>query len=326
MPTGVEFLEKHGVLKLINKTDRKEFYGVRYIPNNSRTVEGKFKSGVGLGVRRTVLSEALYEKLISFDNVSIYENCELTDIYKNDESVGVEIKEGGNNRKYEFDYLVGCDGIRSKVRKLCDLESNKYIEHQRFGARTHFEIEPWTDLVEVYWKNYIEAYIIPVASNIVQFAFLWDNKFVRPQSRYRMDLGLKELFPDLFDRVEDCKQVSRLMTVGPIAVASKKPYKDRVIILGDAYVYLDGITGEGISIAFKESECLADSVSNHPDDFINYYEIEVKKIMNNYLRMTNLALLLSYYPILRRIVFPFISNKFFSHLLEVNMGRERLFG
>jgi len=140
-----------------------------------------------------------------------------------------------------------------------------------------------------------------------------------------MDVGLKELFPELFKRVEGCKQVSKLKTIGPIAASSKKLYKNRVILLGDAYTYLDGITGEGISIAFKEAQCLSDSVFNYSDDFIKYYEKEVKKITNNYLRMTNLALLLSYYPILRKILFPFITNKFFSHLLEINMGREKLF-
>jgi len=326
MPTGVEFLKKHDLLNLINSNDKKEYYGVKYVANNAKTLEGRFKSGFGLGIKRTVLSEALYKKLTHFQNVKIYENSELVDIYKNDDSVGVEIANDVNNKKYEFDYLIGCDGIISKVRKLCILESNKYIEHQRIGARMHFDTETWSDLVEVYWKDYIEAYITPVGSNIVQFAFIWDNKSVRPQSRYRMDVGLKELFPQLFKRVEGCKQVSKLKTIGPIAVSSKKLYKNRVILLGDAYTYLDGITGEGISIAFKEAQCLADSVFNYSDDFIKYYEKEVKKITNNYLRMTNLALLLSYYPILRRILFPFITNKFFSHLLEVNMGRERLVG
>ena len=326
MPTGVEYLTKHKILELINPDDKKEFRGVRYISNNSKYLEGRFKSGFGLGIKRAVLSEAFYKKLAQLNNVTICENSELVDIYKNDESVGIEIKDGDNNKKYEFDYLIGCDGIRSKVRKLCKLESNKYAEHQRIGARMHFETEPWSDLVEVYWKDYIEAYITPVGYNIVQFAFIWDNKSVRPQSRYRMDVGLKELFPELFKRVENCKQLSKLKTVGPIAVSSKKLYKNRVILLGDAYTYLDGITGEGISIAFKEAEILADSISNHSDDFIKYYEKEVKIITNNYLRMTNLALHVSYFPILRRILFPFVTNKFFSHLLEINMGRERLFG
>lgn len=323
MPTGVKFLERHGVLGLINKSDRNEFYGVRYIPNNSKQIEGRFKPGHGLGIRRTVLSEALYKKAKQYENVIIKENSELIDIYENDSLVGIEIKEGENKKKHEFDYLIGCDGIRSKVRKLCDLDSNKYIENQRIGARMHFEIEPWSDLVDVYWKDYIEAYVTPVGNKLVQLAFLWDNKFVRPQAGARMDEGLKELFPELFQRVEGCNQVSKLKTVGPISAASKSVYKNRVLLLGDAYVYLDGITGEGISIAFKEAECLAASLDSFSEAFFESYEKEVKRITSKYLSMTKLALLLSYYPILRRITFPFISNKFFSRALEINMGREK---
>ena len=43
MPTGVGFLEQHEVLSLINPNDKKVFQGVRYISNNSKTLEGRFK-------------------------------------------------------------------------------------------------------------------------------------------------------------------------------------------------------------------------------------------------------------------------------------------
>ena len=77
MLTGVEFLEQHEVLNLISPNDKREFYGVRYVANNAKTLEGKFKSGFGLGIKRTVLSEALYKKLMHFSNVKIYEKSEI---------------------------------------------------------------------------------------------------------------------------------------------------------------------------------------------------------------------------------------------------------
>jgi len=326
MPTGVEFLEKHGVIDLIDENDKKDFHGVRYISDNAKILEGKFKCGYGLGVKRTVLSSALHLRGLSFDNVKIFENNELVDIKRNDKKVVIEISNGETINEYEFDYLIGCDGIRSKVRRLSALDNNKYIEYQRIGARVHYEIEPWSELVQVYWKDHIEAYITPVSNNTVQFAFLWDNKAVKPQGKYSLDKDLNELFPELFDKVTGCKEFSKLRSVGPISVTSKDIFNNRVVLLGDAYMYLDGITGEGISTAFKEAECLADFIINHGHDFKKYYEQEVRRITNNYLRMTHMALLLSYYPLLRKFTFPLISSKFFSHLLEVNMGREKLFG
>ena len=134
MPIGVEFLNKHNILDLISKDERKEFYGVRYISNNAKTVEGRFKSGFGLGIKRTTLSDALCKKLLGFKNVVIKEHSELININKNEDSVEVDILESDKNKQYEFDYLIGCDGLRSKVRKLCELLSNKYDEDQRIGA------------------------------------------------------------------------------------------------------------------------------------------------------------------------------------------------
>lgn len=326
MPTGVEFLEKHGVMDLVDTNDKKEFYGVRYISDKAKILEGRFDSGYGFGIRRTVLSNALYKRADDFDSVQINENSELVNIVGNDRSAVIEISNNYEIKEYEFDFLIGCDGIRSKVRKLCGLENNKYLEYQRIGARIHYEIKPWSDVVEVYWKEHIEAYVTPVSPYSVQLAFLWDNKSVKPQSGYRLDKGLIDLYPELFERVKDCKELSRLKTVGPISAYSKKLYRNRIILLGDAYMYLDGITGEGISTAFKEAESLADSIFNHGHEFNKYYEKEVTKITNNYLRMTHLALLLSYYPFVRKTIFPLMSNKFFTHLLEVNMGRQRLFG
>ena len=325
MPTGVEYLQNHGILGLINENNSKEFYGVRYITGNTKILEGRFRSGYGLGVRRTVLSEALYSRANSFNNVKIIENNELVYIKENDKNVVIEISNGDSIYEYEFDYLIGCDGIRSKVRKLSGLESDKYVEYQRIGARIHYEKQPWSELVEVHWRNYIEAYVTPVADKEVEFAFIWDNKSVKPQEKYKLDKGLKELFPELFERVKDCKELSKLRSIGPISVTSKAIFKNRVILLGDAYVYLDGITGEGISMAFKQAECLAESICKYGNGFHNAYKKEVNKIVNNYLIVTHVALLLSYYPFLRKIIFPLISNKFFSHLLEVNMGREKLF-
>ena len=323
MPTGVEFIQRHGMMDFLDK-DYKKFYGVRYIPDNAKILEGIFNNGYGLGVRRTVLSRALYNKCLNSALINIHELSELQEIIKNDEIVVVEINSDKAVNNFEFDYLIGCDGLRSKVRKLAGLESNKYLECQRIGARIHYEKSPWSELVEVYWKQHIEAYVTPVSDNTIELAFLWDNKYIRPQENYRLDRGLKDLFPELFERVEGCKELSRLRSVGPISVTSKDIYKDRIILLGDAYIYLDGITGEGISIAFNEAEILAESIHNHDDDFIKYYKNEVKKITKRYLLMTHLVLLFSYYPSLRKFVFPLISKKFFSHLLEVNMGRKGL--
>src|ERR1700734_4269986 len=44
--------------------------------------------------------------------------------------------------------------------------------HRRFGLRRHYHLPPWTDLVEVHWAEGAEAYVTPVAADLVGVAIL----------------------------------------------------------------------------------------------------------------------------------------------------------
>src|SRR5665648_584872 len=43
---------------------------------------------------------------------------------------------------------------------------------RRFGLRRHYRVAPWTDLVEVHWARSAEAYVTPVAPDLVGVALL----------------------------------------------------------------------------------------------------------------------------------------------------------
>ncbi len=43
---------------------------------------------------------------------------------------------------------------------------------RRFGVRRHYDVEPWSDLVEVHWSPAAEAYITPVDEHTVGVAVL----------------------------------------------------------------------------------------------------------------------------------------------------------
>ena len=65
-------------------------------------------------------------------------------------------------------YLIGADGLHSTVRSQLGLETaRKHRKHQRYGIRQHFEVKPWSDLVEVYWLPNAEVYVTPVDNQTV---------------------------------------------------------------------------------------------------------------------------------------------------------------
>ena len=47
-------------------------------------------------------------------------------------------------------YLAAADGLLSPVRHLVGLD-DPVTGPTRHGLRAHFEVAPWTDLVEVHW-------------------------------------------------------------------------------------------------------------------------------------------------------------------------------
>lgn len=323
LPIGVEFLESHNILENIGAENYRKFFGIRYI-DGRKTAHADFKQGFGLGIRRTALSEGLVKRANEFSNISLNSSCELDSINKFDNTVEILIRRNENLEKYNFDYLISCDGLRSKTRRLLYLDETSSNNIQRIGARVHYQSRPWSDRVEVYWHNGIECYITPVSEELIELAFIWNHEIVKPQNFGGLEEGLKHFFPDIFDRFKDNKKITNLRSIGPLALKSKRAFKDRVILLGDAYFYLDGITGEGISMAFAESEILTDCLMFDKKTFPNNYESRIKSRIKNHIFVTRLALFFSNKPKLRRLAFSILTKNIFSNLLEINMGRKRL--
>ena len=68
-------------------------------------------------------------------------------------------------------WLVAADGLHSPVRR--GWASNcRTGAPGRYGLRRHYRVKPWTDFVEVHWSSAGEAYVTPVADDLVGVAVL----------------------------------------------------------------------------------------------------------------------------------------------------------
>lgn len=78
------------------------------------------------------LTEALFIERLAEQGHKVERYVELTDLLPDDEGVTVTLqKKGGVIEKPRYDYVIGCDGAHSAVRKLLDLpfEGDAYPEH-----------------------------------------------------------------------------------------------------------------------------------------------------------------------------------------------------
>ena len=230
------------------------FRGIRYVLGQTEA-EGFFGHGCGLGIRRTTLHRVLAGRA---------EQCGV-DLRWRSRATGFSeassdcdglftVHVAGDDEDVQARWVVGADGLLSSVRDWAGLALGP-SRRRRFGVRRHYQIEPWTDLVEVHWGARCEAYVTPIGKNEIGVALLWSGRTAS------FDDLLSE-FPELRIRLEAASKLGRDRGAGPFDQRVFRVAKGRLLLVGDAAGYLDPITGEGLGLAFKQARVAADAIVN----------------------------------------------------------------
>jgi flavin-dependent dehydrogenase len=215
--------------------------GIRYLDTGHRA-DALFRRGPGLGVRRTTLHAALAARVAQFGIPVL--PVRVTGLSQHSGGVtaaGVEAR-----------YLVAADGLHSAIRRACALDPSP-SRHSRFGLRRHYRMAPWSDLVEVYWSPDAEAYVTPVAADLVGVAVLGGSR-----GGFETRLGA---FPALRERLAGAAPASDIRGAGPLRQDVRRRAAGNVLLVGDASGYLDALTGEGIGVALAQAAALADCIA-----------------------------------------------------------------
>ena len=332
LPTGVDFLRRFGVLPRLPADMCRPFRGIRYRDPKGVFVEADFQRGHGLGVRQVALSRALFEAVRDNPLVELLPHTRLVDFSQDSRGVEATLATQRSSQHQEtFSFLIGADGRRSQVRGLAGLCGESPGRQQRWGVRQHFAISPWSSFVEVWWQQSVEAYITPSGPRQVEITFLWDRARFFAERKPGIS-GFLSSFPELAARIQHATPLSHFRALGPLAVASTSPVSGRIVLLGDAFLYLDGVTGEGISLAFTQSELLAQYLPRHlktgqlSQESLQPLAEALTQSTSAYLKMTRLALCLTRHPWLRTLSLRALSRspRLFQHCLETTMGKEGL--
>jgi 2-polyprenyl-6-methoxyphenol hydroxylase-like FAD-dependent oxidoreductase len=246
MPAGVRELQR---LEVRIPGDRcAPFRGIRYLQEDGTVLEARFSSSPGLGIRRTVLAEALREQAIA-RGASLRQGTVLAA-----RTLGDRIELETTSGRVEARLLIAADGLHSPLRRAAGLSAEGGAGPTRFGLRQHFDLAPWSDLVEVHWAEGIEAYVTPVGPRTVNVAFL------REREESEDFAALLERFPRLRERLSGAAEASATRGAGPFWQRVRRVWADRLALVGDAAGYVDAITGQGLSLAFVASGLLMEEL------------------------------------------------------------------
>ncbi len=296
MPPAVRALDEIGARGLIDRKGCARLDGVRLIEQRGRAVQGIFPEPGGLGVRRLVLSEALARRAREA-GVEIRDGCAVTGYRTEKRRIIAETSHG----RIAAEVLVAADGLQSRLRKLASLELPARGP-RRFGIRRHFRIPPWSRFVEVYIAGRMEAYVTPVAADIVGVAILWEE--VVPSDRVSFERMLRK-FPILADRLAAAPAASRSRGAGPMLQRVRGAVAHRFVLAGDAAGYIDAITGEGLSLALASGLALGNILPRAIEQgatcrALREYERVVSRRFRRYAISTRAVLTASRYPLVHR--------------------------
>lgn len=242
MPAAVASLRRLGV-----DVPGQPIRGIRYL-DATRCATAQFRHGPGRGVRRTVLHETLRDAALAAGVTICHRAIET--IHQDADRVSAD---GIRAR-----YLVGADGLHSRVRVAAGLDLPAR-GRPRWGLRRHFAV-PAADLVEVHWAAGSEAYVTPVAQDIVGVAVL-----SAARGSFDEQLGA---FPWLLERLAGAEPVSQVRGAGPLRQRTRGRVAGRVLLVGDAAGYVDALTGEGVAVSLATAEALVRClVEDRPDRY-----------------------------------------------------------
>jgi len=327
LPNGVDALGRLDVPLATLRRSAATLVGIRYITAAGRTASSLFPSGVGLGLRRECLSQALAARAREESSLELRSGVQAD----------VQMGSGGplvtvGRTTWRPRLVIGADGLRSQVRQACGIVSD-LARRRRWGVRQHFSGEPWSDHVEVYFGRGFEAYVTPVAGG-VNVAWLWEQGAVELAGVPGTNVCQMFLprIPALAARLEGRRATDRPQAAGPFQHQPRERARDGVLLVGDAAGYLDPLTGEGVGLALAQSELFEQHVV--PVLVARRHQVLPASAFGSYLRavdvaskpnrdLTRLMLSMAGKPaIIERVVTALSRDpRLFQHCLDANMGR-----
>lgn len=305
MPDSLAALRRLGVD--LDVREGHSFKGILFSDGTS-TVTANFPNGTGLGVRRHHL-HALLVKHAEAAKVNLIWGARHVRL--EDGSITVD------GQSIPARFVVGADGLKSGIRDSAGLAAVK-SEKRRYGFRRHYRVAPWSDYVELYWGPRGQVYITPVAANEICVAF------ISRDSKLRLDEALKD-FPFLHRKLGAAEHASHEMGALSVSRSFRRIYKDGLALLGDASGSVDAVTGEGMCLAFKQAEALAQALRA---DNLEQYAARHKEIGAKPRLMASLMLTMEHHSEIQRRALLSLSKRpqLFESLLKFHVGEINLSG
>jgi flavin-dependent dehydrogenase len=277
MPEAVRLLRGLGVA--LDERDGASFAGISFHDADS-SASAAFSSGRGLAVRRTHLQKYMAARAAEM-GIALHWGASVQAL------AGGAFASAGTPIHAEF--FVIADGLCSTLTAANGFrERNCYST--RYASRQQFRCAPWSDLVEVHWRDREQLYIAPLGDDEVGVSLLTSTR------GRRLTDALPD-FPAVAHRLAGQARTSSVRGAVTRTRSLREVIRGNVAVLGDASGSVDAVTGEGLLSAFRQAHALAEALTAGKPE---YYAVAHARMARAPRRMARLLLLLDRYPWLER--------------------------
>lgn len=210
-----------------------------------------------------------------------------------------------------YKWLVGADGQNSSVRRFAGLDARRPANF-RFGFRRHYEVAPWTDCVEIHWGEKAQMVVAPTGSEEICISLFTND----PRTRLHHDL---DRFPRVARRLAGVRPSSSEAGAMTLLSCARAVTRDNIALVGDASCTVDGIAGQGLSLALKQALSLADALAQ---ENLGHYAAMHRRITRIPKRVTRLLLAMNANPSFRRKILRILAANpmIFAKVLSIHTG------
>ena len=268
-PEASRILDRLGVLKTVDQAGAQPLRGMRIVAPDGTVLDGTYPTAGpwrgyrdhALALPREALDRILVERARSLP-VDVRERHRVTGLLTASGRVtGVKAQdEDGHPLELRAHLVVGADGRSSVVAASLGLARPHRL--RRMALVQHVAgIEDLGDRGEIYVDPPDYAILNPVLPGLVNLGLVVPLAHAAPWSG-RLDTffraRLKQL-RHLAPRLAGMEPAGRLMAMGPLAYRVAEPRMGGVLLAGDAAGFYDPFTGEGLYIALRSAELLAET-------------------------------------------------------------------
>jgi len=254
----------------------------------------------------------LFQHAKQYSNITIYENCVVTNVTISNNEAVLQTSQGIFSAKM----IVGADGAHSVISKsLGDIKVEK--EHYSAGLRVYYENvsgfhnEGYIELH--FFKDILPGYlwIFPLAGNKANVGIGMLSSEVSKKK-----INLKEILQNLLkthshlkERFKDAKPLETIKGYGlPLGSKKRDLSGERFLFAGDAAALIDPFSGEGIANAIRSGRVAGEHIincfenNNFSGTFNKAYDREIYRRMWKEFKISRTLQQLVRYPVLFNFV------------------------